>query len=179
MQPLRIHESQRLGDLERSVAGVLRLYNERKPELSDALLRLLDDAAVVYKERGRGEGHIQSLKAELMTALRGIHPITLEKPSVRRHEMQTAIAFRVLQSIESRVRSDLEPLDETLRRAEDLLGQIVAAAMQKGALLGAPEALWNTIAADAELAVAQKRVLLMVSRTDALLLLEGLVAGVV
>ncbi len=189
MQPLLFHEVQQLTGLESAVAGVLTLYNERSPDVSDSLLRVLDDAAVVYKDRGRQEraAQVLSLKAEIVTAQRAIHPLTLEKISVRRHEMQTAIAFRVLQSVEGQLRADLETTMEKLERARDLLGQIIVAGIQKGLITDAMiasmttqaaiEAWWAAMAADTDLALAQKRLLLLVSRYDVFLLAEALFAG--
>ena len=189
MQQLLFHEVQQLTGLEGAVAGVLALYNAHSPNASDSLLRVLDDAATVYKDRGRQEraAQVLSLKAEIVTAQRAIHPITLEKVSVRRHEMQTAIAFRVLQSIEGQLRADLEATMQTLQRARDLLGQIIVAGIQKGLITDATiaamttqtaiEAWWAAMAADADIALAQKRLLLLVSRYDVFLLAEALFAG--
>lgn len=189
MQPFLFKEVEQLGALQRSLGSVFALYNDRRPELNDGLLRFLGDAAVVYRERGRQERECQvlSLEAELLTALRGTHPITLEKIAVRRHEMQNAIAFRILQSAEVQLRADLRQTMDTLQGAKDLLAQIVVAALQKGLITdtmianattqAAIEALWAAIAADADIALAQKRVLLMISRYDAFLLVDELLAG--
>ena len=62
-----------------------------------------------------------------MAALRGINPVTLEKPAIRRHEMQSMIAFKVLQSLESQLRGHLLEATESLGRAEDLVSQILTA----------------------------------------------------
>ena len=113
---------------------MFQLYNDQKPELNGSLLALLDLTAATHRERGRPEreSYSASLKAELTTALRGINPITLEKPAVRRHEMQNTIAFKVLQSLESQLRGHLQEASEALQRAEDLVSQILAAGIQKG-----------------------------------------------
>ena len=189
MQPFLAKEADQLSGLAAALSGVFRLYNDRKTELNDSLLAFLDDAAGVYKDRGhqQKETQVLSLKAELITALRAINPITLERVTQRRHEMQSGIAFRVLQSVELRVRNDLEEVGGSLRQAEELLTQIVVAAIQKGLMSEATiaatttqpaiEALWRSFAADADIAVAQKRLLLMVSIYDVLLLLDKLLAS--
>lgn len=186
MQSFLFHEVQQLTGLERSLGDVFALYNDRSPAVSESLLHVLDDAAGVYKERGRDEraAQVLSLKAEIVTAQRAIHPVTLEKISVRRNEMQATIAFKVLQAIERQLRADLETSMETLERARDLLGQIIVAGVQKGLITDATiaamtdqaaiEAWWTAIAADPDIALAQKRVLLLVSRFDVVVLAEAL-----
>jgi hypothetical protein len=121
----------------------------------------LDLTTSTYKERGRParESHAASLKAELVTAARGINPITLDKPASRRHEMQNAIAFRVLQALEADLRGSFDEAAATLRQAEDLVEQILLAGIQKGMISDADirdamtqeaiDALWRAVAADA------------------------------
>jgi threonine synthase len=189
MHPFLTQEADQLSDLAGTLSGVFRLYNDRKTEMSDSLLAFLDDAAGVYKARGhqQKETQVLSLKAELVTALRAVNPMTLERVTQRRHEMQNGIAFKVLQSVELRVRNDLEEVGGSLRQAEELLSQIIVAAIQKGLISEATiaetttqtaiEALWKSIADDADIAIAQKRLLLMVSIYDVYLLLDKLLAG--
>jgi len=189
MQPFLTREAGQLSGLAGTLSGVFRLYNDRKTELNDSLLAFLDDAAAVYKDRGHQEKETQvlSLKAELITALRSINPVTLEKVTLRRHEMQSGIAFKVLQSVELRLRSDVEEVSVSLRQAEDLLSQIIVVAIQKGLITdpviaetttqASIAALWKSMDADADIALAQKRLLLMVSIYDVLLLLDELLAG--
>ncbi|HKR63831.1 MAG TPA: hypothetical protein VJZ00_08870 [Thermoanaerobaculia bacterium] len=188
MQTLVHQELQQLTALTRTLVDTFALYNEQKSELHRTLLTLLDDTGTTFRDRGRAdkESHTASLKAELTTALRGINPMTMEKPTVRRHEMQNAIAFRVLQSLELELRDSLQDAAQTLQRAEDLISQIVLAAMQKGLITNADianattqaavDALWRSIASDAEIALAQKRVLLLVSVFDVTLLLDEVLA---
>lgn len=180
---------QQFTGLLRTLIDTFQLYNDRKPELSDSLITLLDSAAATYRERGRAERESAtvSMKAEITTALRGVNPITLEKLTVRRHEMQSSIAFRVLQSLESQLRSHLLEATEQLQQAEDLVRQILAAGIQKGlvsdadirdtATQDAIETLWRSISSDADIRLAQKRVLLMLSSFDVYLLIDKLLSG--
>lgn len=184
MQRLLHKDEQELAELLRTVTATFQLYADRKPELHDTLVALLGRATATYKEQGRSEreSFCASLNAEFATALRGINPVTLEKSAVRRHEMQSTIAFKVMQSLESQLRGDQLEVADTLRRAEDLIGQILLAAIQKGLISDAVirdtttqdaiEALWRSIASDADVALGQKRVLLIVSRFDVSLLVD-------
>jgi len=189
VQRLLHKDQQKLAELLRTITATFQLYNERKPELHDSLLALLDRALATYREQGRSEREslCASLNGEFATALRGVNPVTLEKPAVRRHEMQSTIAFKVMQSLESQIRGDLLEAADTLRRAEDLIGQILLAGIQKGLISDADirdtttqdaiEALWRSIASDADIALGQKRVLLIVSRFDVSLLIDTLLSG--
>lgn len=189
MQPLLHKEVQQLSGLLRSLIDVFQLYNDQKPDLNGSLLALLVLTADTYRERGRPEreSYSASLKAEFTTALRGINPITLEKPAVRRHEMQSTTAFKVLRSLESQLRGHLQEAAESLQRAEDLVSQILAAGIQKGLITDAAirdtttqeaiETLWRSISSDADIGFAQKRVLLMVSIYDVYLLMDKLLSG--
>jgi hypothetical protein len=188
VQPFLHKEAQQLTELLQALVAAFRLYDGRDPGVHAALLALLDRTAAACRDRGRadGESRMASLKAELTTALRGINPVTLEKLSTRRHEMQSGVAFKVLQAVEGQVRGDLEAVADRLRGAEDLITQIVIAALQKGlltadAIAGATtsaalEALWQTLGADPEIALGQKRVLLLVSSYDALLLIDAVLS---
>jgi len=189
VQPILHRDVQQLTGRLGALIDTFRLYNDRKPELNDSLIALLDLTAATYQERGRTERESAtlSMKAEFTTALRGTNPITLEKLTVRRHEMQSAIAFKVLQALESQLRSHLLEATEPLRQAEDLIKQILIAGIQKGLISDAVihdtttqeavEALWRSIASDADIALAQKRVLLLVSSFDVALLIDKLLSA--
>ncbi|MBV8543875.1 MAG: hypothetical protein JO093_17700 [Acidobacteria bacterium] len=189
MQRLLHKDEQQFAELLRTLTGTFQLYDERKPELHDSLLALLDLAGATFKEHGRSEreSFCASLRAEFTTALRGINPTTLEKSAVRRHEMQSSTAFRIMQALESQLRADLLEVTDTLHRAEDLIGQILLASIQKGLISDADirdtvtqdaiETLWRSIASDADIALGEKRVLLIVSRFDVYLLIDTLLSG--
>jgi len=182
-------EVQDLTALLQTLVDAFQLYNDQKPEINRALLALLDRTAATYRERGRADKESQtaSLKAEILTALRGVNPLTLEKAAVRRHEMQSSIVFKVLQSLESQLRDDFRRATESLQRAQDLVSQILIASIQKGLLTDAAihdtttqtaiEALWRSIAEDPAIAVAQKQVLMQVSVHDAYLLIDLVLAA--
>jgi len=101
--------------------------------------------------------------------------------------MQSSTAFRIMQALESQLRADLLEVTDTLHRAEDLIGQILLASIQKGLISDADirdtvtqdaiETLWRSIASDADIALGEKRVLLIVSRFDVYLLIDTLLSG--
>lgn len=189
MQPLLHKEVQQLTGLLRVLVDAFQLHTDREPELNRSLLALLDLSVATYRECGRPdrESRVASLRAELSIAFRGINPVTLEKPAVRRHEMQSAIAFKVLKALEEELRGSFQQATDSLQRAEDLVGQIIIAGVQKGLISDAAirdtttqdtiEELWRSIAADADIALAQKRVLLLVSSYDAYLLIDKVFSG--
>jgi len=184
VRPFVHQEVQQLTELLGTLVGIYRIYDDQQPELHRSLVTLLDLTAAMYRDRGRPEkeSHTASMKAELTTALRGVNPITLEKPPSRRHEMQSTIAFKVLQSLEVELRGSFGEATASLQQAEELIGQIILASVQKGLISdvqiretitqAAIESLWRAIGADADIRFAQKRVLLVVSAFDASLLID-------
>ncbi len=184
MRPLLHKEVQVLTGLLTTLVETLHLYNDQKPEVNRSLVSLLDVTAATYKQRGRADRESQttSMKAELITALRGVNPVTLEKPPLRRNEMQSTIVFKVLQTLESLLRTDLQQAMSLLQRARELVNQIIVAAIQKGLIddetirvtttQEAIESLWRAIAADPAIALAQKQLLLLVSLFDVDVLID-------
>lgn len=172
------------------LTGVLEKFNSRDYNTQIALLSYLDESIKIYNDLGRiqRESELQLLKAEIITAQRGISPITFEKKTINRHEMENTISFKVLQSSEQQLRSDILENENTLKQAKDLVSQIIVASIQLDLLntdkINAIKTskdiddLWVNIGADANINLGQKRVLLIVSKYDALLLFEDLLSSI-
>lgn len=181
------NDKEKLEQLNTRFIATLGKYNQRDYDTEKVMLQLLDETGKIYHERGYSnrENQAQTMKAELATALRGIHPVTLEKVAVRRNEMQMTIVFKLLSTLGDMLRTDLEKIDTRLDEARQLTAQIFVAALQTNLLdtdkikkiktQQQIENMWDTLSADANIALGQKRVLLLVSRFDVLLLCEELI----
>jgi hypothetical protein len=165
------------------VTASLRKYNDRDIDAAIALHTTLDACITAYSKinKTEKESRFESLKSELTTALRGVNPYTLEKVKLHRNEMIKNTAFRILQSSEEIIRTELEGITDRLKQAEELISQIILAAIQ-GNLIAkddikkittqtAIEKLWKDIGNDAGLNIAVKKVQLMVSQPDITILL--------
>ncbi len=190
MQTFYAGEQQRLNGLLQGLSGVIEKYNRKDIDVLPALFQWLDGCIAQYKKGGHIEKESQfaTLKAELVTAQRGVHPVTLEKITLRRHEFQMTIAWKVLQAAEARLRLDLMAVQDKLKEAAQLLGQVIVAGLQAGLLTKEKiidakaqeqiKALWTMLATDANIAIGQTRALLMVSEFDIIILLGDLFASI-
>ncbi len=181
-----LNEKMRLDKALQLLTAALEKYNARAADADDALKTALDEATAIYKELGKSnqESLFQLLKTEWITAQRGINPVTLEKVSIRRNEMINTIKFKIMQKGQQQLGVDIDEVDASLKEATTLVSQIIIAALQ-AKLIGTKdietiksedeiEGLWKTIGTDDNIAIGQKRVQLLISRFDALLLFGDL-----
>lgn len=190
MQRFYHHELQQYEALMQALNAVLEQYNNRDGNLLPSLADWLRKAAAVYHKLGRSdhENRVLGWQAELNTATRNINPITLEKVSLHRHQMQSSIAFKVLQAAAAQVQADYQTCTQNLEEARLLAGQILTTALQLGLVTDEAVqeadtqeklmALWKKMSADANVALGQKKLLLLVSRFDVWILLEAVAAAI-
>jgi hypothetical protein len=187
MQRFYHNDRQQLIQLLNVFNEVSAKYSRKEFDTDIALKVLLDKAATRYKESGHTDKESQArlLQAELATAERGIHPETRERVTTRRSDMKMGVQLKILQTLEHLLREELAAANGRLQEARDMLTQILLAAMQGGILNDAVlakinteadlQALWKMLAAENNIALVQKRILMMVSMYDGLLLMEELV----
>ncbi len=73
---------------------------------------------------------IQGLLAEIHTAKRGIHPFSLERITIRKHELVLTTCYKIIQNLNDRLRADTEKLELTLQEGRTLLKQIFLGSIQ-------------------------------------------------
>lgn len=161
-------------------------FNARDFDADKALLKALTGTVLIYKELGKTdrENEFQSLKAEWITAQRGINPVNFEKQQLRRGELVNTISFKVMQRAGQLLNTDIHEVEDKLNEVSVLISQIIIAAFQAGLLTEQmvrdaqtqedKERLWGSLSGDANIAIGQKRVLLMVNKYDALILFDEL-----
>lgn len=164
----------------------LAQFNAREFDADKALLKALNETIAIYKELGKTdrENEFQTLKAEWITAQRGINPITFEKVTQRRTEMVNMISFKVMQKASQYLGTDAQEVDAKINEVTLLIGQIIVAAFQNGMLTlemitnattqEQKTALWEGLSADPNIAIGQKRVLLMVNKYDVLIIFDDM-----
>ena len=191
MQRFFYNEKIKTTALINQLNAAMELYNNRHFDLDKVLIGLLKNCIQLYKDLGYAdkESQVQSLMTEMVTAQRGINPYTLLKQSIRRNEMQQIVSFKILQSLELLLRTDYNAAEAKLAQAADLVSQIVVAALQAGLLTDAKikqiktekerEAAWKKLDEDVNISLGKKRVLLLVSSFDALLLFDELLAPLI
>lgn len=164
----------------------LAQFNAREFDADKALLKALNVTIAIYKELGKTdrENEFQTLKAEWITAQRGINPITFEKVTQRRTEMVNMISFKVMQKASQYLGTDAQDAEARINEVSLLIGQIIVAAFQNGLLTmemianattqELKTALWEGLSADPNIAIGQKRVLLMVNKYDVLIIFDDM-----
>jgi len=188
MQKFYFNEKIKITALIGQLNAATEKFSAKDYHADTLLMQLLSDAINTYRDLGYSEreSQLQVLRAEFVTAQRGVNPISFEKQSIRRHEMTNTISFKILQAIEGLLRSDLEEKNARLQQASDLVAQIIIASMQAGILKNDEikkiknqqdlESIWSAIGADANIDLGQKRVLLLINKYDALILFDDLLA---
>lgn len=188
MQRFYHNDKQQLIQLLSVFNEVSAKYSRKDFDTDIALKALLDKAAARYKEGGHTdkESQVRLLQAEIATAERGIHPETRERVTTRRSEMRMGIQLKVLQTLEQMLREELTTANNKLQEARDIVAQILLAGMQGGILEDVVltkdnneaelQAIWKLLSADGNIVLGQKRVLMMVSMYDILLLMDELFA---
>jgi hypothetical protein len=186
-----LHEKTRLDKALQQLIIAMEKYNARDFDADEALKAAFDEAIGIYKELGKSsqESQLQAAKAEWVTALRGINPVTLEKVSTRRNEMTSTIRFSVMQKMQQQLSADAGEVEATLKEASLLVSQIIIAALQAQVITEKDieaaktedeiEKLWMTAEKDANIALGQKRVLLLISRFDTLLIFGDLLQQII
>lgn len=185
------NEKTRLDKALQLMIAALQKYNSKDFEADMALKLALDEALLAYKELGKSnqESQFEALKAEWVTAQRGINPVSLEKLTVRRNEMVSTVKFKIMQRAQQQLAVDVEAVEAVLNEATSLVSQIIVAALQGGWIkiddirradnADAVETLWKNLDRDANILLGQQRVLLMISRYDALLIFGDLLQRLV
>ena len=191
MQKFFYNEKIKITALISELNTAMELYNNRHFDLDKVLIGLLKNCIQLYRDLGYAdkESQVQSLMTEMATAQRGINPYTLLKQNIRRNEMQHIVSFKILQTLELLLRTDYNAAEAKLAQAAELVSQIIVAALQAGFLTDAElkaiktqkdtEAAWKKLDTDSNISLGKKRVLLLVSSFDALLLFDELLATLI
>ncbi|MRG48933.1 hypothetical protein GFS24_27730 [Chitinophaga sp. SYP-B3965] len=189
MQRFYYNDKQQFSQLLSAFNGVSEKFSKKDYDTDKALKQLLDNAIKVYKDAGftDKESQLQVLRAELTSIEKNIHPLTYEKVTIRKGEMKMSICLKILQSIEQLLRHDYTYCTDKLQEVRNMISQILLAGLQGGlitdTLLDSTnteselQKLWKLLATDANIALAQRRVLMSVSIYDVLLLMEELIGG--
>ncbi|HSC54880.1 MAG TPA: hypothetical protein VLC98_14705 [Phnomibacter sp.] len=163
---------------------VLSSYEEKDLDFASKLKDWLQESDQFF-ERHNGpvqRSKIKTLHTDFAAVMRGTDPFTFQKFESNKRANAMNIGYRITKDALQVVMDYYTKIDTLLEDARQLIGQIVLAALQGGLITQsefetattqpALDLLWKKIATDKQLVVVQKKVLLNVSRIDALLLLE-------
>jgi hypothetical protein len=185
VQPF-IHERiQRFDHLLSTASAALRAYNDLELETATIVVGFLAETSAAYQTMGNAaaENEMLALQAQLTSARRGVDPMTLERATTRRRELERAVALRVLLVSGERLRTDHAHLQQRLRETREQLAPIVVYALQKGLAAPVPdqpptqvdlEHLWRALLDDPESQAAARHLAMSVATHDLLLLMADL-----
>jgi len=144
----------------------------------------LKDSISTYRELGatQRENEMVALRADVVEAYRGVNPLTLERTSTRRRDMQRTVALHVLRVSGDQLRADYREVEASLADLRSQLAPLALYSLQTGiAATGevAPadlERIWNLLSQDTKSSAAVKQVEMSFASLDALLVLGDLLA---
>lgn len=188
MQPFLHDRQARYEGLLESSSAALRAYSDRDFGTAEAVHSFLDGAAREYRALGvpSGENELVALLAQFTSAREGVDPLTSERVTVRRREMERGVALRVLQIAAERIRRDHAEVRARLERTREQLSPLVVHALGSGFLTPDPEGtitqadleqMWRRLLNDPDTASTARLVAMDVAAADVLLLLADLLAG--
>jgi hypothetical protein len=124
---------------------------------------------------------IQGLISKLFTVRRGIHPISLEKITKDRRQTMLSFYFDVLHELEAIINENHKKIEDKLEQSQAMLKQILLSGIQLNVIsesdLGdfrqnqQTEPIWDKFDSEPSLKLYKKKILLDISKQDALILL--------
>jgi hypothetical protein len=189
MPPFLHQRLHRLEELLQSADSALRASSSHDPDLLDLAAAHLGDAGAVYAQLGisDAENQMVALAAQVAGASDGVNPLTLERVSSRRREMQRIVVLHVLQVSSERLRGDYADVRRSLELLRDRLTPLALYALQRGLVLPAPgseptqadlETLWQALTDDPESRQATQQIAISATSADVLLMLGELLLSV-
>lgn len=187
--PAFLHDRQdRLETLLGASTSALRTHTARDLGTAQVVSAFLDDSAAQYRTLGlsSGENELVGLLAQFTSAREGVDPLTSQRVTTRRREMERGVALRVLLIAAERLRTDLAADRAVLDGSREQLAPLVLHALAHGMVVPGPdgaiaqdglEQMWRRLLNDEQTASTARLVAMQVAAPDVLLLLAGLLSG--
>jgi hypothetical protein len=184
VQPFLHDRLQRYERLLDASSDAFRAFNDHDLRTATIIDGVLTQAGEAYRAMGRAEAENEmlALKAQLTSAHRGVNPLTSERVTSRRRELERSVALRALLMSSERLRTDVSQLRQRLQETREQLAPMAVYAMQKGLVtLGDDgpsqaqlEELWRSLLDDPESQLAARHLGMSVASYDIVLLLADL-----
>lgn len=189
MQKFLTNEQHKLQALLTELNQTLFKFNNRDFDAHQSVINILKLVINGFEVMGNTvkQSEVQVLLSEMLTAKTGINPVTFQKQTTGRLELLNTIIFKVLQQLQIILSQCYSQNEEKLLQAKELVSQIIAAALQSGLITQADikkykspadaEKYCARITKDNNIALGERRVLLIVSRYDCLLLFDEMITA--
>lgn len=188
MQRFLHHDRQALENYLSECRALGTAYRARAYDLDDRLETWLEGLEEFFGQRPKSDGtaaDIAGMRNRIECARRGVDPETLVKTKTGRRELLASNCFSVVAEVTALLVKDYDGVQTTFQEANHLLEPTILSAVQTGLLTeadlaagkashSAGETLFDALSAQPELNQVRRRILLLVSRQDAGLLLFDL-----
>lgn len=173
--------------LESAIEGLnslSHLFNKSDVYLDKKILIYLDEQIVKLTEQQNKEliNTFEGVKTTMTMAMVGINPTTLEKVSIGKNAMVKGVCYKVLQQLQQIIFPQLEKFQAKMDQANELMKQLLLAAIQVGGLNldnitlplsnNTQESIWADFLKHDNLKMFAYNIKLIVLHQDAMLLLE-------
>lgn len=128
------------------------------------------------------ETQVSQLSIYYETALKGIHPLRLEKLKTGRRENVWISAFHCLSVLNEIVQENLENIETLLKESNEMLSQLMLSAIQNQLLtqvqieeannISKVEAIWNVLKQNQQISLVDRKLRLTITNNDIYLLLD-------
>ncbi len=180
-------KKEKVTELLKAASVLYESYNNKDYYFEANMLKMLDDVKGYYENENRYSGitMTESMKSDLLSTLKGIDPVKFEKIANGRRNLQLITAFKVLKETDNHLRTEFDTINSKLDEAEQIIGQVILSALQSGIIQFADlkenithaeiETIWKKISNDMNLLLVQKKILLIVSFYDIIILTEKVI----
>ena len=178
----------------KSFANELILFNEdyknRSYDFEANIKKLFKEMQDFYKQIGdsKHETQVSQLSIYYETAIKGIHPLKLEKLKLGRRENTWIAAFHCLSTLSEILQSDIEHVEIVLNEANEMLSQFILSAIQNQLLtqlqleqadnLNKIETLWNKLKQNQQISLIDMKLRLTITNNDIYLLLDEIFSNI-
>ncbi len=183
--PLQYQQIPLLEQLIRTGMQRIEDYEQASLDLHGKTDAWLDETIDFFRQfNGIGnESQMKVLKGDHAMIQAGSDPAGQGHIALTRRSHRRQATYKVIKQGIEVLNNHYEAIDSKLKQAGNLIEQIVLAALQANLLsnddLNLPgEQLWSKMRADNNLQLMQKKILLSVSKFDALLLLSDITAAI-
>ena len=159
-------------------------YKKRSFDFESKIKGFFKEMQDFFKQIGdsKYETKVSQLSIYYETALKGIHPLRLEKLKIGRRENVWISAFHCLSVLNEIVQENLENIEILLKESNEMLSQLVLSAIQNQLLtqvqieeannISKVEAIWNVLKQNQQISLVDRKLRLTITNNDIHLLLD-------
>ena len=176
----------------KSFADKLILFNDdyknRSYDFEFNIKEFFKEMQDYFKQIGdsKHETQVSQLSIYYETAIKGIHPLKLEKLKLGRRENTWIAAFYCLTTLSEILQINIERVEVILKEANEMLSQLILSAIQNQLIsqlqldesdnLNKIEALWNKLKQNQQIGLIHKKLRLTITNNDIYLLLDEIIS---